>query len=118
VAGSCEDDNEYLDSTKLEEFLDQPSNYCSYETTVVHVLVLDLFIPHGILKRSDVWKSYTFILTIIIYVCFHVKKSSFYSSVLFGSASSATGGACSFMFGAQMLCASNILILFCLMCCT
>jgi len=47
-----------------------------YETTLVCVLVHDLFIPHGILNRPDVWKSYTFI-TIIIYVGFHVKKSSF-----------------------------------------
>jgi len=88
-----------------------------YETTLVRVLVHDLFIPHGILNRSDVWKSYTFILTIIIYVCFHVKKSSFYSSVLFRSGSSATTGASSYMYDTQM-CASNTLILFCLMCFT
>jgi hypothetical protein len=36
--------------------------------------------------------------------------------VLFGSASSATSSACSYMYGAQMLCSSNILIFFRLMC--
>jgi hypothetical protein len=95
----------------MRNFLISQAIISFYET-----VVNDLFIPHVILNRSEVWKSYTFILTIIVYVCFQVKKSSFYSSVLFGSASSATSGACSYMYGAQMLCASNILILFCLMC--
>ena len=83
-----------------------------YSTALVH----DFIILNGILNKSDIWKPYAFISTIIIYVCFYVKKSSFYSSLLFGSESSATRSACLYMYGAQMLCASNILILCCLMC--
>ena len=83
---------------KMRDFMTSQAIVSFYETTLVHVLVHDLFIPHGILDRSDVWKSYTFIFTIIIYVCFHVEKSSFYSSVLFGSASSATSSASSYTY--------------------